>query len=306
VRWKKLGFVFGPDTTQGWSKTHAMVPTPLLLDERTLRVYFTACDADGRGRPGFVELDARDPRRIVRDAVGPLMDVGEPGAFDQDGVLACSLVPGDALRVYYVGFERGTSARYRLMTGLAESSDGGETFVRVRHTPVLDRTDAERLFRGGPFALREEGRHRLWYAAGSGWTRVGERDLPVYELRYAESADGISWPAEGAPVLQEAGADPDEHGFGRPWVVRDADVYRLFFSVRRKSLGAYRLGYAESPDGRRWRRRHDLGLDVSADGWDSEAVTYAAIVDAGGSRYCFYNGNGFGRAGFGVAVLESE
>jgi hypothetical protein len=98
----------------------------------------------------------------------------------------------------------------------------------------------------------------------------------------------------------------DEHGFGRPWVVRRGQAdYQLFYSVRRRSLRAYRLGYAESVDGIEWRRRDDqMGLDTTPGAFDGTAIMYSAVIDAGGRTYCFYNGDGFGERGFGVAVLE--
>lgn len=65
------------------------------------------------------------------------------------------------------------------------------------------------------------------------------------------------------------------------------------------------MGYAESDDGMNWvRKDEEIGLDVSDQGWDDQAVCYAAVVDLGGQEYMFYNGNGFGETGFGVAVRE--
>ena len=29
MKWRKLGVVFAPDTSRAWSRSHAMVPTPL-------------------------------------------------------------------------------------------------------------------------------------------------------------------------------------------------------------------------------------------------------------------------------------
>ena len=43
-------------------------------------------------------------------------------------------------------------------------------------------------------------------------------------------------------------------------------------------------------------------LEPSADGWDSTMTAYPAVVSAAGRMYLFYNGNDFGRAGFGYAV----
>ena len=68
---------------------------------------------------------------------------------------------------------------------------------------------------------------------------------------------------------------------------------------------AYRLGYAESPDGVRWERKDaQLGLDAGPDAYDDRAIMYAAPVQIGDSTYCFYNGNDFGRDGFAVAIRE--
>ena len=303
MRWRKLGLVFRPDVTQPWSRSHAMLPTPILLDDATLRVYFSSRDAEGRARPGFVELDPRHPTRVRRGPVGPLLDLGDPGAFDQDGVVATSIVrDGTEWRLYYAGFENGTRVPYRLLTGLAVSRDA-ESFVRVRRTPVLERSDHESLFRCGSFVATTGSGYRMWYCAGSEWTSVGGKQRPVYDLRIGDSGDGVSWPPEGRGCL--ALTDPDEHGFGRPWIVRDPDRYRLFFSVRCRSKAAYRLGYAESTDGVEWQRR-SMGLDVSETGWDANAIAYSAVIDAGGERLCFYNGDEFGREGFGVAVLERD
>ncbi|GIX29067.1 MAG: hypothetical protein KatS3mg123_2948 [Burkholderiales bacterium] len=208
--------------------------------------------------------------------------------------------------MYYVGFELGTKIRYRLLTGLAQSTDDGRTFRRVSRVPVLERSDSELYFRCGPCCLLEDGRYRLWYVAGSQWVDIGGKPMPVYDIRYAESRDGIHWPAEGS--VQIAVTQPDEHGFGRPYVIpKHGGGYRMFYSVRRKSLRAYRLGYAESADGRTWRRMDDrLNLDVTSGSFDSEAIMYAAPIEIDGRLYVFYNGNDFGRDGFAVAVLEQE
>ena len=99
--------------------------------------------------------------------------------------------------------------------------------------------------------------------------------------------------------------DSDEHGYGRPYVIRENGLYRLFYSIRRRSVAAYRLGYAESVDGINWRRLDDqLNFDVSMEGWDSEAVMYSAVITLEDKTYMFYNGNNFGETGFGVAMLE--
>ena len=133
------------------------------------------------------------------------------------------------------------------------------------------------------------------------WVAAGGRPEPRYYIRYAESLDGRRW--ERGPVCIDFDR-PDEHAIARPAVVRDGDLYRMWFSHRGRS---YRIGYAESPDGLSWTRRDAaVGIDVSPAGWDADMVCYANVVDHGGQRLMFYNGNGYGRSGIGWAVLAEE
>jgi len=308
MRWKKLGLVFGPDGLMSWAKSHAMIPTPVLLNKEVIRVFVTFCDDKGIGRPGYVDVSASDPLKVLGISRHPLLDIGKPGTFDENGLLTCGVTDlGDGkIYMYYVGFELGAKIRYRLLTGLAISNDGGNTFMRHSSTPVLERSATEMYFRGGPYCLYEQQRFRLWYVAGSEWIDLDGKSAPVYDIRYVESSDGIHWPDKGE--VQIPITEPDEHGFGRPYVIPKSDGgYRMFYSVRRRSFGAYRLGYAESTDGRDWKRMDDqLNLDTTPGSFDSDAIMYAAPIEINGELYVFYNGNEFGRDGFAVAVLEEQ
>lgn len=308
MKWKKLGIVYCPDGTRSWAASHAMIPTPVQLNEQVIRVFVTFCDEKGIGRPGYVDVSASNPLNVLKVSEQPLLDLGQPGTFDENGLLTCAVTDlgNGKMFMYYVGFELGTQIRYRLLTGLAISEDGGDSFHRYSPTPVLERSATEMYFRGGPYCLYAPQRFRLWYVGGSQWIELDGKSMPVYDIRYAESEDGIHWPSEGE--IQIAITEPDEHGFGRPCVIPKLDGgYRMFYSVRRKSFGAYRLGYAESNDGHVWQRMDEhLNLDVTAGDFDSDAIMYAAPIQVGEKLYVFYNGNNFGRDGFAVAVLEEE
>jgi hypothetical protein len=301
--WRKMGRVYVPDGRRAWAVKHAFPPTPHFLNDRVLRLYVAFCDANTVGRLGYVDVDPADPARVLGIAEEPLLDIGEPGMFDENGVVPTSIVPvGDALYLYYVGFQLGQKVRYYQFQGLAMSRDGGRSFARHSRVPILDRSHAETLNRTSGFVLRENGVFKLWYVGGSEWTIVNGKPLPVYCIKYLESADGITWPNEGRPCIDFK--DADEHALGRPYVIHDHDRYCMWYSIRSRSKG-YRLGYAESVDGRAWQRKDDeVGIDISADGWDSQMVGYPAVVRYRDKSYLFYNGNSCGQTGFGYAVLE--
>lgn len=302
MQWLKRGLVYRTDRHAPAGMVRAMVPTPLMLDEHTIRIFLTICDADNVGRPYYVDVDASDPTKIVGQSQGPLMQTGAPGSFDERGIVVAQVLrkPDGTLLMYYSGFERSESVRYRIFMGLAQSVDNGASFVRVQEAPILGPTEAESMFRCAPFVMASDDGYRMWYTAGSTWEVVSGKEVPRYSLKYLESADGIHWGSEGVPCMS---LDDDEHGMGRPWITQKQDGrYQLYYSIRRISLAAYRLGYAESDDGFHWTRMDSqLGLNVSPGSFDSEAMSYTALLTVRDKTYCFYNGNGFGREGFAVA-----
>jgi predicted GH43/DUF377 family glycosyl hydrolase len=304
MEWIKRGLVYRVDQHAPKGTVRAMVPTPLLIDDSTIRVFLTICDADNVGRPYFVDLDAHDPTKLIACSNSALMEPGLPGTFDNRGIVCAQVIreADGSLLMYYSGFEPANDVRYRIFMGLARSTDHGEHFVRVQDEPILGPTTAESMFRCAPFVLQTEAGYRMWYTAGSSWETVNGKAVPRYSLKHLWSNDGIQWGDEGTPCMQ---LEDDEHGMGRPWITRAADgELHLYYSVRRISLGAYRMGYASSRDGLEWTRQDRvLGLDVSETGFDSQAMSYTALLTVHGKTYCFYNGNAFGQDGFAVAEM---
>ncbi len=151
MRWGKLGRVYVPDGSKPWAQDYACPPTPHQLDADLLRLYIAFCDPDTIGRVGYVDVRADDPMEVVRVSQKPVLDIGEPGAFDENGVLPTCVVPvGDRLYLYYVGYQLGVKVKYFQFQGLAVSSDGGESFQRAQRVPVLERSDTELLNRHRP------------------------------------------------------------------------------------------------------------------------------------------------------------
>ena len=120
MQWRKCGLIYAPEEGFSWAKSHAMVPTPLLMGDDRIRLYITCCDENMVGRVGYIDVDAKDPHQIFDIAREPVLDIGAPGAFDDSGVIASSVVRvDDELRMYYMGFQRWNRVPYSIFTGLA-------------------------------------------------------------------------------------------------------------------------------------------------------------------------------------------
>lgn len=304
MKWRKLGLVYAPDGRKSWARTHAMLPTPLILSDDTVRLYLAHLDERSIGRIGYVDVPLQDPTRVIRVGEDPVLDIGEPGTFDDNGVIpSCVLREGGRFLLYYYGFQLQTKVPYVIFAGLATSDNIDGPFLRVSRVPLLERTDAELYFRSAPYVLNDDGRWRMWYVAGGKWLKFDAKDHPLYGLRCAESDDPTRWASPGIECLVPD--TPREIGFGRPYVLREGHGFRMWYSIR--SLGGYRIGYAVSDDGLRWMRRDDdAGIAASLTGWDSEMICFAAVVRGKDKWIMFYNGNGYGRTGLGVAVSDGD
>ncbi len=124
--------------------------------------------------------------------------------------------------------------------------------------------------------------------------------MPVYNIRYLESENGITFPEKGKIVIDIEGA---EHRVGRPNVVKTGKLFIMFYGVGTIDI-PYRLSYAISTDGTNWDVKRVIpGLSLSQNGWDSKMMAYPGVVTAKNTTYMFYNGNDMGKAGFGYAEL---
>lgn len=304
MKWNKKGVIYKPTGELSWAKTHAMIPTPVLMDNETIRLYISCRDEMNIARIGYIDLDSMNPKEIKYIKNDPVLDIGKPGCFDDNGVLVTSIIRKDknTIYLYYVGFEICHNIRYRLLTGLAISIDNGESFTRFSQSPILDRTNDELFFRCGPFVTNSDNVYKMWYVGGSDWIKINNKDMPVYEIKYLESKNGFKWDMNPKTVMKIS--DPDEHGFGRPFIVNRKESARMFYSIRKKSINEYRLGFADLDIFSEWKRKDDdIGLTISESGFDSKAIMYLSLISVGSRTYGFYNGNNFGETGIGYAEL---
>ena len=305
--WNKLGRVHCLEPSPRRSTTHMQVPAPVLLGSR-IRVYFAARDMRGASYPAYLDVDARDPLRVLDVHEAPVMPRGPPGTFDDEGIMpACAVQADGAVRLYYSGWNTRRTIPYHNSTGVAVSSDGGRSFARMFDGPILDRTPHEPYIAVTPWVLREGAHWHMWYVSGTAWKQVEDRFEPVYAIRYANSEDGIGW--RRANTLAIPQHHPDE-ACAHPTVVKRDGRYHMWFCHRdtvdfRNGAGSYRIGYARSLDAVRWVRDDACaGIEVSREGWDARMLCYPSVLEVDGRLLLFHNGNSFGQTGMGCAVWE--
>jgi hypothetical protein len=304
--WKKRGLIYVPDGS-GYFKTHAARPVPYRLNDRTLRLFYSSRDADDRMLPTYVDVDIRNPSQIAAVPDQPLTGLGDPGCFDDSGVtLGSAIDVGDEVRFYYTGWKRRRVVSFELAIGILVWDKTAPVLHRRFQGPILAQDINHPLLVAGPFVLFDDGRFKMWYCSGTAWRFPNNNPEPIYTVFYAESDDGISWRPHGAPVIPYKF---DGEVISAPWIVKDRDKYRMWYSRRgheTEIAKRYVAGFAESADGVQWKRLDEqTGIAPSETGWDSEMLCYPALFPFEESIYMFYSGNRVGRGGLGYAIADN-
>lgn len=319
MQWKKLGRIFDPARVSLPHGCTAFAQAPqALVFEDFVRIYFSTRfrEPDGKylSHIAFVDMK-KDFRDIVAVSEHVVIELGKLGCFDEHGIFPMNVVRhGDLIYGYTSGVNRRVSVPADGAIGLAISRDDGFTFQRLGDGPVLAPSLHEPCIVVDPFVKICGDTFHMWYVFGLGWKRLAPDAAPdrVYKIGHATSRDGVHWTKEeGRQILGNRLGDDECQAL--PTVIEIDGRHHLFFCYRQSSDfrsnrdRAYRIGHAWSDDLADWVRDDDtLALDVSEGDWDSDMLCYPHVFECDGRVYMLYNGNAFGRDGFGLAVLEQS
>ena len=310
ISWRRAGVVLPPFAVEsGWDR-HCQMPTPLLLDNDILRIYYCTRDQRNRSHVFFADVAVDAPARVIARPEIPCLLPGPAGYFDAAGVMPTSVIRVDSeIWMYFIGWTVRADVPYHNAIGLAVSRDGGATFERRFPGPVVGSTATEPLFCSTADVVRTSERWRMWYASTTEWRDLNGKLEPRYHLKYAESADGMAWRQQGRVAVDYR--DEDEAAVARATVLRDGASFQMWFchrdlvEYRDDATRAYRIGSAMSDDGMNWRRS-DAGIFASGTpplrGIDDVMQAYPSVLRIRDRLLMFYNGNGFGQTGILMAT----
>ena len=305
LTWKKLGLLYCPSVLNRHPKllTHAANPLPVLIGGDIYRIYFSGRDAKNRSSVGAVDIDIVK-QKVIQEHREPFFEHGAIDSFYADGVSIGNCYEVDGVRyMLFMGWQapedghwRGDIGRLIVKPDLSLELDGSVPFLS---TDIVDSISLSY-----PWVMpNEQGGYHMWYGSTNTWD-AGNGEM-LHVINHASSYDGHAWKREGLSVPYELNT---AQAFSRPTVIGSLELgYQMWFSYRSGTGEKYRIGYATNEDGKHWQLELEkTGIDVSKEGWDSEMIEYPFVFDHKGKRYMLHNGNGYGKTGFGLAVLENK
>jgi len=317
MKWTKLGQIFDFEKSPFAQRfiSHAQSPQAIVFDD-FVRIYFTTRIKDTPTSfisvPQYADY-TKDFKTIIDYSKTDIISQGKLGCFDEHGIFPFSPIKvNNQIYAYTSGWTRRVSVDVDSAIGLAVSEDGGKSFERLGDGPVLTSSLQEPFLVIDGFVRQFNNIFYMFYIFGKKWcepTNVHPAER-VYKIAYATSCDGINWEKANRSIISDI-IDENECQ-ALPTVIKIRDRYHMYFCYRdmlgfrnEKNKG-YRIGYAYSFDLENWTRDDEQGgISLSETGWDSEMMCYPNIFEIDGDIYLLYNGNKFGKNGFGLAKLES-
>jgi hypothetical protein len=319
MKWHKLGRIFDPREHRlpAGCISHTQSPQTLVFND-FVRIYFSTRSVDPANSKflshvAYVDM-TKDFKTVLQVSGHEVIGMGDLGCFDEHGIFPMNILRHQGVVYGYTcGWSRRVSVSVETAIGLAVSRDDGMTFERQGSGPVLGPSVREPCLVGDPFVKVIGDQFQMWYIFGTGWKSyaVGSPPDRTYKIGHAISDDGIEWRKEEARqiITDRLGSDESQ---ALPSVISIGSRHHMFFCYRESfdfrtgSARGYRIGHAWSDDLENWTRDDcNPEFEGTPCDWDSEMQCYPHVFECDGRIWLLYNGNEFGRYGFGLAVLES-
>ncbi len=297
--WHKKGQIFSPKGDHPLLLTHASNPLPVYLHDDVFRVFYSGRDCNNKSSVGFVDIDIVK-QTIVHSQAEPVFVYGDESSFFSHGVSIGNVYcVGEKRYILFMGWQIPEGGHWRGDIGRIELNQEMQLFLNPKQA-YLSVDDEDEISLSYPCVIQYNGLYHMWYGSTIDWhTENGEM---LHVIKYATSIDGEQWEKHGQVIESKLGV---AQAFSRPTVIVVDGVFHMWYSYRSGNGTKYRIGYSKSKDGKLWENYlHDNGIDVSKNGWDSEMVCYPYVLEHNGVYYMLYNGNDFGKFGFGLASFN--
>lgn len=303
-KWDKKGLLV--EKCQG-DFSHASHPTAIKLDDTKYLLAYCGRDEKQHSHVFFRTFHIENSQIYLNNDERLAISPGKLGTFDSHGVLTCNFVRDKSqIFLYYCGWLNIDGGLWHCDTGRAVVDCVTLEANREFHGPIMGRSKDIPLYAVATAVMKENDNWISWYNRGISWEYDYEGLKPKYGIHFATSKNGVEWDCGDELIIPFS--DRYEHSFGRPTVIFFEGKYLMWFASRGGGQDPrYRIGFALSNDKKNWKRLDDYsGIYPSGSGWESDAVAYPFVFEHDSDFYLLYNGNDYGRSGFGYASITKE
>lgn len=264
----------------------------------TCRILFNSRDSQNRSEvwEGDFQLESklvgsRYLKKIISTSDFPL--------YAKDGIsLGGKYTDGKSQKILFMGWQVPESGHWMGELGAFELSTSKNFKIDSKALIEIGEEEPISISYGDSIQIDQE--IHLWYGSTKVWDFGNGEMLHSIKVR-TKSGDLWSTPKIAVnPIIGFAQA------FSKPSILRINEKLFLAFSYRGNRT-KYRIGFAEIDEKSGIAKSVRWGDFLpSQDPWENEMVEYPFLFSWKENVCMLYNGNGFGKTGFGLAVLDVE
>lgn len=314
LKWKNKRHLFDPYSHKLPKNciSHAQSPQAIELSDR-IRIFFSARSVDDKKKylSHIMYVDyLKDFSKIIDICSDSCVELGETGSYHEHGIFPISIFK-DNDNIY--GFITGWSRRYSVSAesaiGIYKTKNQGKKFEPIFNGPIMSSYKNEPFLVADPFIYKHDSIYHMFYIFGDKWINKPKYKTPerVYKIAYASSENLFDWDRRSEFIIKPKLENECQ---ALPSVIKIKDkfvmvfCYRDVFDFRESKKKSYKLGYAYSKNLITWTRDDSLIKISKNNNWDNQMQCYPQFFKLQEKIFLLYNGNNFGKNGFGIAELE--
>lgn len=296
--------ILSPKKLLNWQIGGIITPTPFVM-KNCVRVYTGFCDKKGISRIGYIDLDKKNPYKIKKISKKPILNIGSPGNFDDNGVILGDVIyVKKTYHMFYVGFQIPKKTKFLAFTGLAKSYDG-INFKKVQESPVLDRNKNGTKFRAIHSVIKINKQFHFFLGEGSAFKFLNKKYYPMYDAKVFKYNKIDNFPSniQSRKIINRK---KKEYRLGRPSVFNYKKKLHLFFTYDTLNK-KYSYGYAYNKSGNFIRNDKNFIISKSEkNNADAKMICYPRYFKTK-KNYLLYSGNGMGKTGLFLSeIIETN
>jgi hypothetical protein len=297
--WVRVGWIEPPIGLGEWCTSHLSLPFCIPKNATEYRVYFSSRDSDQRSHVGWVDLDINSDHALKTNfGKKPLVCPGKAGTFDEHGVSGSYFeVINKRLRIWNFGWQRLQGKAWSNAIGLVENSID-DTESTSNNTLIIKSNEFETNGLAYPYLVSLNSTQHMFYGTFDLLGIPSLNEPYSFIAKRAKIGHDFKLSDRSPMITHTIGKSAQS----RPCIIRDGGGFRAWISVKGEG---YEICSAYSQDLRSWHWS-DEGYDLRPNGLNEESreVCYSHVVDFKDSRLMFYNGDGFGKSGIGIAKWQ--
>lgn len=293
--WKKLGIIY--------KNGHCSNPTALKIEDSLYRVFYSSRDTNNMSSIFAFDINL-DSLKIVNIYKNPLYKFDKKSNYFSSGLTPSSVYKvKNNLYLMFMGWVNLPNEHWYGTIGRLQISED-YFLVPKSDELILGLNHVDKISLSYPEIIKKDNKFFMFYGSTITWD-YGNNEM-LHTINMAESIDGTSFVPKGNILNYKTGK---AQAFSRPSIIiENSKSYHMWYSYRGGNNDFYKIGYANSyGDMFKWNNKYNLSqIQKSNNGWDSQMVEYPNVISYKSKLYMFYNGNGYGKTGIGLAVMDLE